>query len=111
MSGKFEIKATSDGRFHFVLKAANGAVVLSSQMYAAKASAKEGVESVKNNATHDERYTRETSSKGEPYFSLVAANHQVVGTSQMYASASSRDEGIASVKANAPKAEVVDLTA
>jgi uncharacterized protein YegP (UPF0339 family) len=44
-------------------------------------------------------------------FNLKAANHQVVGTSQTYKTAETRDEGIASVKANAPSAPVHDETA
>ncbi len=43
-------------------------------------------------------------------FNLKAANHEVIGTSQVYTTASARDHGIASVKENAPKARVEDLT-
>nr|WP_303048837.1 YegP family protein [Phaeobacter sp. HF9A] len=43
-------------------------------------------------------------------FNLKASNGQVIGTSQSYTSASGRDNGIESVKKNAPDAEVVDLT-
>jgi uncharacterized protein YegP (UPF0339 family) len=44
-------------------------------------------------------------------FNLKAANHQVIGTSQTYKTAETRDEGIASVKTNAPSAPVHDETA
>ncbi|GAB6010025.1 YegP family protein [Dysgonomonas reticulitermitis] len=47
---------------------------------------------------------------GKPYFNLKASNGQVIGTSEMYESVAARDNGIASVKKNAPDAEVVDLT-
>jgi hypothetical protein len=40
---------------------------------------------------------------------LKAANHQIIGTSQTYKSAETRDEGIASVKANAPSAPVHEV--
>jgi hypothetical protein len=43
-------------------------------------------------------------------FNLKAANHQVIGTSQLYGSVTSRDNGIESVKKNAPSAKVVDQT-
>jgi uncharacterized protein YegP (UPF0339 family) len=46
----------------------------------------------------------------EPYFVLKAANGQIIGTSEMYSSAAALETGIASVKANAPTALVVDLT-
>jgi uncharacterized protein YegP (UPF0339 family) len=41
-------------------------------------------------------------------FNLKAANHQVIGTSQTYKTAESRDEGIASVKTNGPSAPLDD---
>ncbi len=43
-------------------------------------------------------------------FNLKAANHQIIGTSQMYASETARDAGIASVKANGGTQTVKDLT-
>ncbi|WJN59335.1 YegP family protein [Pseudomonas sp. SO81] len=46
----FEIKAAAGGKFHFVLKASNGQVIGTSQLYASEASAKAGTESVRNNA-------------------------------------------------------------
>jgi len=47
---------------------------------------------------------------GDYHFHLKAANHQVIGTSQLYESAEARDHGIASVKENAPAATVHDKT-
>ena len=45
------------------------------------------------------------------FFNLLAGNGQVIGSSEMYESEASRENGIASVKANAPEASVVDETA
>ena len=94
----------------FNLKADNGQVILTGQMYEAKTSATQGIESVRVNALLDERFQRLTSAKGDPYFNLKAANGQVIGHSQMYAAASSMENGIASVMKNGPNAIVVDLT-
>lgn len=47
--GKFVIKK-SDAGYHFVLKAANGEVIATSQLYTEKESAIKGIESVKTNA-------------------------------------------------------------
>jgi uncharacterized protein YegP (UPF0339 family) len=110
MSAKFEIKKSKNDKFLFNLKAGNGEVILSSEMYEAKSSALTGIESVKANAPNDQRYERKTSGKSEPYFVLKASNGQVVGQSEMYSSASAMENGIASVKKNAPAAAVVDLT-
>ncbi|EOM2322604.1 YegP family protein, partial [Escherichia coli] len=44
------------------------------------------------------------------YFNLKAANHQIIGSSQMYATAQSRETGIASVKVNGTSQTVKDNT-
>lgn len=108
MAGTFEIKRAKDGEFFFHLKAGNGQIVLASEMYKEKASAENGIASVKRNAAADARYERKDTRSGHFMFNLKAANHQVIGTSQTYKSAESRDEGIASVKTNAPSAAVKD---
>lgn len=108
MAAKYELTETSDGGFRFTLKAANGRVVLTSQRYTDRAGALAGIESVKVNATSDERYERKSSAGGDPFFTLLAANQQVIGTSQMYASEGARDKGIESVKTNGPSAAVDD---
>ncbi len=110
MAGKFEISKTGNGEFKFNLKASNGQVILTSESYKQKASAMNGIESVKKNAGSDSNYERKTSKSGQPYFVLKAANKQIISTSQMYSSASAREGGIKSVTTNAPGADVADLT-
>ena len=108
MAGKFEIKTAKNGEFIFNLKAGNGQVILTSEMYKAKASALNGIASVKKNAPDDARYEKKKSTNGKHYFVLKAGNHEIIGTSEMYNDEAGRDNGIASVKTNAPDAEVVD---
>ncbi|MFC3395986.1 YegP family protein [Brenneria rubrifaciens] len=110
MSGKYEIFNGKNGEFYFRLKAGNGEPILVSEGYTSKSSAKNGVASVKENSPHDSRYTRLTAKDGLFYFTLKAANHQVIGHSETYRSARSRDNGIESVKKNGPAAPTVDLT-
>ncbi len=50
MAGKFELKKTSNGQFRFNLKASNGQVIATSESYKTKASALNGIESVKKHA-------------------------------------------------------------
>jgi uncharacterized protein YegP (UPF0339 family) len=111
MKGYYEIKKTDGGKFHVTLHAGNHEVILSSQLYAEKANAENGIESIRTHGTHDARYERKLSAKGEPYFSLKAANGQLIGTSEMYGSEASRDDGIRSVINNCPTPAVKDLTA
>lgn len=111
MAGKFELKLAKDGQYHFNLLASNGQVILQSEMYVTKTNALNGIESIKKNAPEDARYERLTSKSGKPYFTLKAGNHQIIGQSQQYESEAARDNGIESVKKNAPEAQVVDTTA
>ena len=110
MAGKFELKKAKDGQIYFNLKAANGQILLKSEMYKTKSGAKNGIESIKKNSAIDERYDCRESKKGEPYFVLLAANKQIIGQSEMYSSAAAMENGIKSVKTNGPGAGVSDVT-
>jgi uncharacterized protein len=111
MASKFVISKRSNGEFQFNLKAGNGQTILSSEGYSDKSGCKNGIESVKKNSQDDKRFARETASNGKFYFNLTATNGQTIGSSQMYADEAGRDNGIDSVKTNAPEAEVDDETA
>ncbi|MGB3342333.1 MAG: YegP family protein [Aequorivita sp.] len=104
----FELKKSGE-KFHFVLKAANGQVIISSQMYASKASAMNGIESIKTNCGNDSLYERKTAVNGKFHFNLKSTNGQIIGSSQMYASESGVTTGIESVKKNAPGADVKEV--
>ena len=110
MAGKFELKKSKNDKFYFSLIASNGQNILQSEMYESKASAQNGIESVKKNAQEATRFEKLTSTKGEPYFVLKAGNHQVIGQSQMYGSEKARDGGIDSCTNHASLAVVEDLT-
>jgi hypothetical protein len=104
----FELKKSGE-KFHFVLKASNGQVVLSSQMYASKASAVNGIASVKKNCGDDKCFESKTAKNGKFHFNLLSTNGQIVGSSQMYAAEASMKNGIESVKKNAPGAETKEV--
>lgn len=108
MAGKFVVSIASNGKTYFRLQAGNGVTILNSEMYSSKATALEGVESVRKNAPDDTRYERKLATSGQFMFNLKASNHQVIGTSETYLSEANRDAGIESVKANAPSATVDD---
>ncbi|HEY2292693.1 MAG TPA: YegP family protein [Thermoanaerobaculia bacterium] len=110
MAGKFELKTASNSQFRFNLKASNGQVILTSELYTEKRGALNGIESVKRNAPIDERYERKTAKNGEPYFVLKASNGQVVGQSETYSSTAAMENGVESVKKNAPDAAIDDQT-
>lgn len=109
MSGHYDLKR-SGTQYMFNLKAGNGEIILTSERYEAKASAHEGIHSVQANCKIDGRYERKTSSAGQPYFVLKAANDRTIGTSEMYSSSAARDHGIDSVKANGTTTDIRDNT-
>ena len=120
--GKFVIKKTNTG-VKFDLKAGNGEVIATSEVYSSDAACKNGIESVKKNApvaaVEDqtvEGYAVEKNPKFEVYtdkagefrFRLTATNGQTIATSEGYKAKAGCLNGIESVKKNAPDAEVVE---
>lgn len=110
MAAKFEVTKNAKGHFHFHLKAANGEIILTSQVYKTKEAAEQGIVSVKKHAVKDSNFERKTAKDGSPFFDLKSSNHEIIGNSEMYKSVASMENGIASVAKNAPGARVVDLS-
>lgn len=110
MAAKFVLEKSGKGKFRFRLKAPNGQVILTSEIYASKASALNGIKSVRSNAGKDKNFELRTAKNGRPFFVLKAANKEALGQSEMYSDSRSVPKGIASVKANARAARLEDLT-
>lgn len=117
---KFVVRKTSTG-FKFDLKASNGQVIASSQVYAEKKSCLNGIESVRKNApsANFEDLTEEpvitaTNPKFELYkdnagefrFRLKARNGENIASSEGYKTKSNCLNGIESVRKNAADASV-----
>ena len=118
--GKFVIKETATG-IKFDLKAGNGEVIATSEIYTTEAACRNGIESVKKNApaaaVEDqtaEGFEAEKHPKFEVYedksgefrFRLKATNGQVIAVSEGYKAKASCLNGVESVKKNAPEAEI-----
>ena len=119
--GKFVIKETKTG-VKFDLKAGNGEIIASSEVYTTLKACKSGIKSVKANsqvaAVEDQtadKFQKEknpkfelyTDKKGEIRFRLKAKNGQIIATSEGYKSMASAKNGIASIRKNAPEADIV----
>ena len=122
--GKFVIKDTKTG-VKFDLKASNGEVILTSEVYKSEKSCRNGVASVAKNAAvaaiEDQtvegyepqkcpKFELYTDKAGETRFRLKAKNGQNIGSSEGYKSMKSCKNGIASVVKNAPEAAVERLS-
>ncbi len=108
--GKFEIKKDKSGQHRFNLKAGNGQVILTSEAYSSKSACENGIASVQKNCADDGKFDRRTAKDGSPFFNLKASNGQVIGSSEMYSNTAAMENGIASVKKNAPGASIVDIS-
>jgi uncharacterized protein len=106
--GKFLIKPAKNAQFKFDLKADNGQVILSSELYTTKAACQNGIASVQKNCHLDERYERKVSANKKPFFNLKASNGQIIGTSELYESAAGMENGIASVKKSGVSTTIVE---
>ena len=120
--GKFVVKKTATG-VKFDLKAGNGEVIATSEVYASEDGCKNGIASVQKNApvapVEDqtvEGFATEKNPKFEVYadkagefrFRLKATNGQVIATSEGYKALASCLNGIESVKKNAVDAKIVE---
>jgi uncharacterized protein YegP (UPF0339 family) len=108
MPAIFELKKTKDGQTMFNLRASNSEIILTSERYTTKTSAKRGIESVRKNAANDARFERKTSG-AQHFFVVLAANRKTIGVSERYTTTAAMEKGIASVKKNAPDAEVKEI--
>ncbi|MDX1476763.1 MAG: YegP family protein [Saprospiraceae bacterium] len=109
---KFEVfRSPKNKKFYFRLKARNGQTILASEGYSNKAGVKNGIKSVQKNCSNDNCFERKVAKNGKHHFNLLSTNKKIVGSSQMYASKSSMEAGIRSVKRVAPQATVVEVDA
>ena len=111
MPAKFVVKAAKDGQFYFNLVSEEGKKLLASEMYAAKASVFTGIASIKSHAREASRYERLTSADGKAFFHLKAANHEIIGVSDMYDTTDARDQALSKVMHGGPEAAIVEETA
>lgn len=110
MPGTFEIEKSTDNQYFFRLRSSSSAILLTSETYREKSSAKVGIASVKVNSPLDSRYERSISVDKRYYFTLKAANGEKLGRSLLYATDADRDTAIEATKKDAPEAPTVDHT-
>jgi uncharacterized protein YegP (UPF0339 family) len=106
---KYQLKNSSSTQVYWVLFAKNGEPILKSEMYNSKQGAMVGIHSSKNNVA-DRNFDKRTAVNDQYYFNQVATNGEIIGTSETYTTTASRDNGIASVKRDAPVATIEDAT-
>lgn len=118
--GRFVIKTVKSG-VKFDLKAGNGEVIATSEVYTSMSACRNGVESVRKNSSvaaledqTGEGFAQEKNPKFEMYtdkagefrFRLKARNGEIIAVSEGYKAKASCLNGIESVRKNAPEAPV-----
>lgn len=93
----FVIKYSKKG-YYFVIKACNSENILVGEIYKRLRSAENGIRAALLNKAEDKQYSRRKSRDGQFYFVLKAANHRIIGTSEMYKTEQAREKGIDAVK-------------
>ena len=101
-------KSDAKEPFSFIFVNAEGKTIVKSENYAQKASAKNGIESVRKNCQDDARYELKESSNGKAFFNIKSTNGQIVGTSALFADDNQRAAAIAELKADSADAQVVE---
>ncbi len=119
--GKFIVKRTNTG-IKFDLKAANGEVIATSEVYSSEDACLNGIASVRNNAAVAEiedqtvenfevkknpKFEVYNDKSGKQRFRLKATNGRIIAVSEAYESKANCLNGIASVKKNAPDSQIV----
>lgn len=101
-------KSDAKEPFSFIYVNAEGKTIVKSENYAQKASAKNGIESVKKNCQEDARYELKESTNSKQFFNIKSTNGQIVGTSALFADENERAAAIAELKADSAHAEVIE---
>lgn len=117
--GKFVIRQTGTG-YKFDLKASNGETIATSEIYTTQAACEKGAESVAKCAATaklvdltvggeatNPKFELYQDKAGEYRFRLKARNGEIIATSEGYKTKASCENGVESVRKNAPDGEIV----
>ena len=121
--GKFVVRKVKTGTM-FNLKAGNGEVIATSEVYNSEAACMKGIASVVRNAPiaaledqtakdfqteKNPKFEVYADKRGEFRFRLKAANGQIIATGEGYKAKASCLNGIDSIKRNAPESPIVRI--
>ena len=118
--GTFVIRETKTG-VKFNLKAGNGEIIATSEIYTTEAACRNGIESVRTNCAANvedqtvegyetlkhPKYEVYLDKAGEYRFRLKARNGEIIAVGEGYKAKASCMNGIDSIKRNAPEAQIV----
>ena len=121
--GTFAVKETATG-IMFNLKAGNGEIIATSEVYNSKDACLNGIESVRKNAVaanledqtvegfetqKNPKFEVYQDKKGEYRFRLKSSNGQIIAVGEGYKAKAGCLNGIESIKKNAPEADIKEV--
>ena len=106
----FNISKTPNGKYQFFLKTGKGEVLLTSEEYNSKDAVMHVITSVKSNSLRKDRYLKHDTKNGGLYFNLLAANGNVLGTSQLYTGITDWNKETERIREIAIRADIQDET-
>ncbi len=96
----FDVFEGENGRYYFNFSAGNHEIILSSQGYASRTGALAGVLAVLDNALDESSFNVKATKSGGAHFNLVAANGEIIASSEVYSTMSNARRGVKSVVRN-----------
>ncbi|WP_445497509.1 YegP family protein [Photorhabdus sp. SF281] len=108
--GYYDLRRAKNKQYYFNLKASNGDVILTSEMYTTKAAANKGIRSVQANSPAEKNFEIREHKSGKHHFVLKARNYQVIGISESCDNEAIAKKGIQSAIKNGASENVRDLT-
>lgn len=110
MGAIYEIFEDENNDFRFRLTTDDGATILVSEEFTSKLSCLESIRSAQTVADDDDQFETLETRDGKHYFLLVARDHQIIGSSEMYHCEGAMDDGIDAVMHCATTEQIVDRT-
>ena len=110
IAARYRLRRSTGIQFDFDLVSAENVPLLTSQLYATKGDAENGIRSVRLHSPFDANYIRKVSSPSQFFFILIATNGETLGRGEMHTTAHSRDHSIGAVKSAGRAATVVNQT-
>ena len=110
IAARYRLRRSTGIQFDFDLISAENVPLLTSQLYATKVGAENGIRSVRRHAPFESNYVRKIASPSQFFFILIATDGETLGRGGMHTTADSRDHSIWSVKSASRAATVVDHT-
>ncbi len=110
MAASFITHLTARGRFYFVLESPGGEILLTSEPYNFKIACLKAIHTARSSSALLRNYDRGTATNGQHFFVLRDNEGEILARSEFFAAAGVMEEALATVRREAPKAELIETS-